>query len=332
MKKSKIAVIGAGAWGSALAIAASRTGVNVISYDINTQVVDAINTTHTNPTYLPGITFPTNISATTDLKEAVQVEAMILVVPAQIMAKACQSLQQAGLAKNIPLIICAKGIEQKTLRLMSQVIGEYFPANPLAVLSGPNFAIEVAKGFPAAATLACEDEQIGHFLMQLLGRPDFRLYYSSDVIGAQVAGAIKNVLAIACGVALGKGFGENTKATVMTRGMAEIKHLCIAMGGQAETLLGLCGMGDLSLTCNSLQSRNMSFGFALGQGISKEDYFKKHATTVEGAATAATIHAIAQKYQIEMPICEAVYKVLYENVSVDQAIRNLLQLPLSIEA
>lgn len=326
---TQVNVIGAGAWGTALGSAALRAGNNVTLWSTNTTTVNAINSKHINPC-LSDIPLSQEITATSNLKEALAADALLLVVPAQVLSSVCGQMQQVGLAQKIPLILCNKGIEQGSLKLMSEVAHDYFPENPIAVLSGPNFADEVARGEPAATTLACGDKDIGTQLVELIGSRLFRPYYSQDIIGAQIGGSVKNVIAIACGIASGKGYGENTKVALVSRGIIEMTRLCIAKGGKPNTLLGLCGIGDMMLTCGTTKSRNMSFGYQLGEGAAL-DQLLSEGKTVEGVPTAKSVYMLAKKLRVEMPICEAVYRIIHENAAIDTTIEQLLSRPLTEE-
>lgn len=326
---AQVNVIGAGAWGTALGIAAYRADNDVLLWTIDGLTVKAVNESHSNP-FLPGIDLPEDVQATADLEEAVKADVLLMVVPVQFMASVCEQMQEAGLGEDVPLVICSKGIERSTHRLVSEILGEFFPNNPVGVISGPNFADEVAKGMPAATTLACVDKELGMQLVDILGSKTFRTYYSPDVVAAQLGGAVKNVLAIACGVSLGKKFGENTRVAIVSRGITEIARLCKAMGGKEESLLGLAGLGDMMLTCGSPKSRNMSLGMQLGEGKKLEEILAD-GKTVEGVWTAESVSELAQKLGVEMPICEAVNTVLHQGVSIDDAINDLLSRPLTVE-
>jgi glycerol-3-phosphate dehydrogenase (NAD(P)+) len=324
----KVCVLGAGSWGTALGVAAYNAGRDVVLWNIEEEVVTQINDRHINP-LLGDIVLPDTMVATTDLSKALDVDIIMVTVPAQIVRPVMEQLKSYNVDKNIPFVICCKGIEISSLKLVSQVIAEYFP-NPVAVLSGPNFADEVAKSEPAGTTLACADAVLGEALVNALGSQRFRTYQSTDIIGAQIGGSIKNVIAIACGISSGKGFGENTKVTLVTRGLLEMGHMCVALGGRHSTLLGMCGVGDMMLTCGTQKSRNMSFGYALGQGKSVDELLKEN-KTVEGIATAKSVHALAQKHQLDMPITDAVYRIVHEHQDIDQTIQWLLQRPLTSE-
>lgn len=235
-----------------------------------------------------------------------------------------------GIKKDTPIVICAKGVEQGTLSLMSDIVLEYFPNNPVAVLSGPNFADEIAKGLPACATLACSDKGAADKLIASLGSRLFRIYYSNDMIGAQIGGSIKNVIAIACGISIGMGLGQNASAALVTRGMAEIGRLCKRMGGRQETLLGLSGLGDIVLTCGSEKSRNMSLGIEIGKGGNVDEILAVH-KTVEGVETSKSVSILAKKLGLEMPITNAIKAILHDHASVEETVKKLLERPFTAE-
>jgi glycerol-3-phosphate dehydrogenase (NAD(P)+) len=232
---------------------------------------------------------------------------------------------------GVPAIICAKGIEQGSCALMSEVVGEMLPGKPIAVLSGPTFAAEVARDLPTAVTLACDDETMAKVLMETLSTRYFRIYRSRDVIGSQIGGAVKNVLAIACGIVEGRKLGDNTRAALVTRGLAEISRLGIAKGAHAETLAGLSGMGDLTLTCNAVQSRNFSLGVALGSGQRLEDILSERNSVAEGVFTASSVTDLARRLNVDLPICSAVDGVLNHGANIDATINGLLARPLKAE-
>ncbi len=325
----KVSIIGAGAWGNALGFAAHRAENKVTLWTIDEKAVESINREHRNP-FLPDIAIPHDMPATTDLKQALDADVLLLVVPAQVLVSVLEQMKHIGLSKEIPLVLCSKGIEQGTERLMSEIAQVYFPNNPIAIVSGPNFADEVAKGNPSAATLACHDTMIGMELVETLGSTTFRTYYADDVIGAQIGGAVKNVLAIACGISEGLGYGENTRVALVTRGITETARLCMAKGGHRDTLLGLCGIGDMMLTCGSRKSRNMNLGYQLGQGTSLKDILAQ-GKTVEGYYSAQSVAALAKTLKVDMPICYAVDQILHHGVSIEVAIKELLKRPLTVE-
>lgn len=326
-----IGILGAGAWGTALAMACARAGRDVTIQAHEQGVVDAINGSFENAMYLPGITLDSNIRATADLAEAVTADAVLLVTPAQFLRQVCEAAKPHW-KPGVPAIICSKGIEQGTFKLMSDVVSETLgDLAPIAVLSGPTFAIEVARDMPTALTLACADEDLGQSLCQTLSSLCFRTYYTNDVVGAQLGGAVKNVLAIACGIVEGRGLGDNARAALITRGLAEIARLGAVMGADEHTLMGLSGLGDLTLTCNAMQSRNFSLGVALGQGRTLTDILTERKSVTEGVHTAAAVAEIARLEQVGMPICQAVDGVINLNVDLDVIIDGLLRRPLNIE-
>lgn len=323
---TKVNVIGAGAWGTALAIVARTGGNDVLLWTRHADHAAALNKDGINHKYLDGVRLTPGIEATSDLARAADADVLLLVTPAQHIRETLRGLKPS-LDRRTMLVICAKGIEQDTGRLMSEVIIEEAPENTVAVLSGPNFAREIALGLPAAATLAVQDAEIGRTLVKTLGLPAFRPYLTDDVVGAQIGGAVKNVLAIACGVVSGGKLGENARAALITRGMAEILRLGEKLGARAETLMGLSGLGDLVLTCSSDTSRNFSLGAALGQGDILGEILQQRIAVTEGVYTASAICRLAEKFNIEMPICFAVNEILNGGVAVSNAVEELLARP-----
>ncbi|MEX0694460.1 MAG: NAD(P)H-dependent glycerol-3-phosphate dehydrogenase [Rhodospirillales bacterium] len=327
----QIAIIGGGAWGTALAASARRAGCSTTLYAREPEIVAAINAGDGNPGFLPGIALPDGIRASADLGDAIRgAEAVILVVPAQFMRRTVEDL--AGtIPTGLPVILAAKGIEQKTTALMSEIVEAILPDNPLAALSGPSFAAEVAKGLPVALTLACKDAALGRQLIAMLGSPMFRLYQSEDIVGAEIGGAAKNVLAIACGIVEGRGLGDNARAALITRGLAELMRLGRKKGAATETMMGLAGLGDLVLTCNAMQSRNFSFGHALGQGKSAPEILAERVAVTEGVTSAVSVVQLAATLGVDMPICTAVHAIIHEGRDIDTAIRMLMERPLTSE-
>lgn len=329
---ARIGVVGGGAWGTALAQACVRAGRDTLLWAREAETVAKINRDHANPDYLPGIILDPALRATDDLGALAACDALLLVTPAQHLRGVCVKLAEK-LSRPVPAVICAKGVEQGSLALMSDAAAAALPAgSSVAVLSGPTFAAEVARGQPAAVTLACADQVLGRALAHALGGRAFRPYVSDDVIGAQVGGAVKNVLAIACGVAVGAKLGDNARAALITRGLAEITRLAVALGGRAETLMGLSGLGDLTLTCTSFQSRNMSLGAALGEGRTLAEILGERRSVAEGVHTAAAAAALAAKLGVEMPITAAVDAVLNRGAGVNETIQALLARPFRDEA
>ena len=313
-----IAVIGAGAWGTALAIQAARAGRSVTLWAREAANAAAIEQSRLNPR-LPGQRLPGTIRVTNHLPA--DAAAILLAVPMQHLRGVANRLPPT----HAPLVVCAKGVEAGTLRLPLEVLAEIRPDNPAAILTGPNFAHEVAEGMPAAATLASADPKVRDAIAALLATPSFRLYGNDDVVGAQIGGAAKNVIAIAAGAVIGAGLGENARAALITRSLAELSRLTIALGGRAETVMGLSGLGDLLLTCTGPSSRNFSLGLALGRGEKLADILAARETVTEGVATAPAL--VARASGVDMPICTAVAALLAGRVTVAQAMTDLLTRP-----
>lgn len=326
----KIGVLGAGAWGTALATAMVRADRDTVIWAREEEVVHTINTAHENTLFLKDIPLDPALKATSDLADFHDVDAILMVSPAQHLRASTEALKNI-IKPNCPLIICSKGIEVATGKLMSEVISEVMPSHPMAVLSGPTFAAEVAKSQFSAITLACDDEKMGQKLVDAIGTTSFRPYLSNDVIGSQIGGAVKNVLAIATGVATGLNMGDNTRAAVITRGLAEMVRLAATYGADNETLMGLSGLGDLLLTCSSPQSRNMSLGMALGQGQSFQDYMQGRLSVAEGAHTVKILYKIAQDRKVSMPITESVYRVIVKGDPVGEVFDELVNRPFTRE-
>jgi glycerol-3-phosphate dehydrogenase (NAD(P)+) len=324
------AVIGAGAWGTALALAAFRAHLKTSLWSISLDEVEAINQQHENVSRLPGIPLDPSLRATSDPQEISNADSIILAPPAQFMRSTCATFKKI-LPSHVPLIIASKGIENGTALLMSEVIREFFPKNPLLVLSGPSFASDVAKELPTAVTLAAEDISISQKMASLLSSQYFRLYASEDIIGAQLGGACKNIIAIACGIIEGRGLGDNARAALVARGLTEIARLGCAMGANLETFLGLSGVGDITLTSLSAQSRNKTFGLSLGRGESLEELLAKKVVLTEGVFTVSGTVKLAEKYSVEMPITFAMDTLLNKGGMFETLIKDLLSRPLTIE-
>lgn len=321
-----IGVIGAGAWGTALAQILSAGGRNTIIWAREDAVVEAINRDHENSVYLKGVSLDDTLKATNDLQKAAACDVVLMVTPAQYMRGSLEAIKDT-LQSDAILVICSKGIELESGLLMSEVAQDVLPNTTIAVLTGPTFASEIARGLPGAVTLGISDKKAGERLQDVLGLKHFRPYTTQDVIGTQLGGAIKNVIAIACGIVHGRALGESARAALLTRGVAEIARLGVAMGAKKETLLGMCGIGDLMLTATSMQSRNFSLGAALGEGKSMEEILSSRVAVTEGVHTAKAALALAKKYAVDMPITEAVYKCLHEKLPVDEAIEEMLNRP-----
>jgi glycerol-3-phosphate dehydrogenase (NAD(P)+) len=326
----RISVIGAGAWGTALAQMLARAGRQVVLWAREAEVVNSINARHVNETYLPGVELSPLLRTTGELAEAGDADLLLLVTPAQFLRPSAIELAPHVKA-GTPALICAKGIEKGTFALMSEVLAETMPDCVPAVLSGPTFASEVARGLPTAVTLACADARLGQAMVEAVGQPHFRPYLADDVIGSQIGGAIKNVIAIACGIVEGRKLGDNARAATMTRGLAEVMRYGRARGGRAETLMGLSGLGDLTLTCNSAQSRNMSLGIELGRGRALEDILSERNSIAEGAHTVAALTDPANPHAVDMPICQAVDDVVNKGADIDAIIGDILSRPFKPE-
>jgi glycerol-3-phosphate dehydrogenase (NAD(P)+) len=323
-------VVGGGAWGTALAQVCARAGLETVLWARERAVIEGVNGAHENAIFLPGVALDPAIRATGDFADLARSDLILAVTPAQHLRSALQGM--AGqITRGLPVVLCAKGVEQGTLKLMTEVLAETAPQATPAVLSGPSFAGEVARGLPTAVTLACPDEALGWRLAEAIATPTFRPYLAQDMIGAEAGGAVKNVLAIACGVVEGRGLGRSAHAALITRGFAEMTRLGVALGAKAETLAGLCGLGDLVLTCSSPQSRNMSVGLALGRGESLEQALAGKLSVAEGVATAPAVRELAARHGVDMPICEAVAAILAGEARVEAAIGGLLSRPLRDE-
>lgn len=323
MSIEKIAVVGGGAWGTALAQVAASGGRDVLLWALEDDVVNAVNKIHQNPIYLKDIALSKSIRATQRFSDLREADAWLVVTPAQHM----RAVLSRSPCPDMPLVLCSKGIEEKSGQLLHHVAREVCQQSPIAVLSGPTFAHEVAAGLPTAVTLACEDAALGEALRERIALPTFRTYLTDDVAGAEVGGAIKNVLAIGCGIVEGKALGQNARAALIARGFAEMLRFGEAMGARAETLAGLSGLGDLVLTCSSTASRNFSLGKAIGEGRSAAELMADRKTVAEGAHTAPVLDAIAKEKGIDMPIVEAVAALLKGDVTIDDALESLLSRP-----
>jgi len=324
-------VVGAGAWGTALAQVCARAGLQVTLQAREAEVVESIAAKRENSLFLPGVALESEIAAVADMAGLADCDLILAVAPAQHLRSALKALGP-HLRAGVPVVLCSKGVEQGTLKLMTEVAAETLPGAPLAVLSGPSFAGEVARSLPTAVTLACEDEALGRAIAGAIATPTFRPYLAADMIGAEAGGAVKNVLAIACGIVEGKGLGRSAHAALITRGFAELTRLAVALGARAETVAGLCGLGDLVLTCSSPQSRNMSVGLALGGGMTLAEALAGKLSVAEGVASAPAVRALADRLGVEMPICQTVAAILAGEVEVDAAILGLLSRPLKSEA
>jgi glycerol-3-phosphate dehydrogenase (NAD(P)+) len=324
-----VGVIGAGAWGTALAQVCARAGKAVVLWARESEVITEVSARRKNSLFLPGIELDPAIQATGDFADLSECELILAVPPAQHMRASLSAF--APHAPHCPIVLCAKGIEQGSLKLMTEVVAEVLPGHVVGVLSGPSFAGEVARGLPTAVTLACSEDHCAERIAEFIAGPLFRPYLATDLIGAEAGGAVKNVLAIACGIVEGRGLGRSAHAALITRGFAELTRFAVALGGQAETVAGLCGLGDLVLTCSSPQSRNMSVGLALGGGQTLEQALAGKLSVAEGVASAPAVAALADRLGVDMPICQAVQAILTGEADVDAAIAGLLSRPLKSE-
>ena len=332
MKKlQRFAIIGAGAWGTALSLVARRAGRQAILWAREREVVEAILKTRENTPFLPGIKLDPTFAVTDEFHSALEeVDAIILAVPAQYL-RALLTEVTRYVPPGATLVLAAKGIEQETGALLSEAVAEALPRHPLAILSGPTFAAEVAKGLPTAVTVAARERTTADAVAKALGGRGFRPYASDDPVGVEVGGAVKNVIAIACGIVVGRDLGENARAALLTRGLAEMTRLGAAKGAKAETFMGLSGLGDLALTCGSPQSRNMSLGVALGQGKALAEILGERRSVAEGVTTATAVVGLAKRLGVEMPIASAVDSVLHHGADIDKTIDGLLRRPLKAE-
>ena len=326
---STVGVIGAGAWGTALAQVCVRAGLKTTLWAREAEVIQSVNESRENRLFLPGVELEP-MRATDDLSEIGACDLILAVPPAQHMRATLKALAPHFRA-GTPVVLCSKGIERGTFALMTDVLAEVLPGAAAAVLSGPSFAGEVARGLPAAVTLACPDGDLAYALAGAIATPAFRPYVADDLIGAEAGGALKNVLAIGCGIVEGRGLGRSAHAAVITRGFAEMTRYGVALGAKPETLVGLCGLGDLVLTCSSPQSRNMSVGLALGRGQTLQEALSGKLSVAEGVESAPAVRQLADRLGVEIPICEAVAAILAGEVDVDGAIEGLLTRPLKSE-
>ncbi|MBF0278610.1 MAG: NAD(P)-dependent glycerol-3-phosphate dehydrogenase [SAR324 cluster bacterium] len=325
MNAQKIGVIGAGAWGTAMAKLQSQNGHEVTIWAYESETAENINQIHCNSTFLPNVPLPKNLRATVDLSELIQTHSILMMAIPSHFTREIAGQMAADIKPDGHLVVLSKGIEQKTLLLMSEVYKEVLPSSiTIAVLSGPNFASEVASGMPAAAVLACADANSGKELQHLLSASNYRIYFSSDLIGVQIGGAVKNVLAIAAGVCEGMNLGANARASLICRGLAEMKRLGERLEGNVETFLGLSGMGDLTLTATDRLSRNYSLGISLGEGTALGEHLSKKKSIAEGVKNAASLHELTHRLGIQLPICDAVYEVLYRGLSCSEALHRLM--------
>lgn len=334
------AVIGAGAWGTALAATLAKGGVSTRIWGRDRRVVDAINATHCNERFLPGVALPRALLAAHEMKAALRgAEVVLIVVPSRSVRSVARAVAE-HLPPGVPVAVCAKGIEAETGLLMTQVAEEELGGRPVGCVSGPTFAVETALGHPTAATVAFPFSYADRLrpaespavrLALALSTESFRAYVSDDLVGVEIGGALKNVIAIACGMMTGAGFAENTRAALITRGLDEMKNLAEALGGRRETVTGLSGVGDLTLTCSSPTSRNMALGLQLGQGVARAACFDGEPVVVEGEVNATSVTDLARKLGVRLPICETVRSILHEGQPLGEAFAALWARPIEAE-
>ncbi len=324
---NKIGVIGTGIWGTALALTASRAGNDVLCWARRQEIVDSINHSHVNRTYLPDIPLPDTIKATNNIKDIFDFAKIILLTVSAQYTRETLKLIKPYVQKDTVIVICAKGIEADSGKMLSQVAREEIPDTTIAILSGPGFAIDVAERRIASVTIACEKEEIASKITDMLGTQFFRPYYTTDIISPQIGGSVKNVIAIASGIVEGAHFGDGARATLITRGFHEMSKLAKALGGELTTITGMCGLGDLVMTASCSQSRNFSFGYEIGVNGEAESVIRANTRTVEGLHTTRAVVKIAKELGIEMPICEMVNRLLFEGISLNDAMIKLLSRP-----
>ncbi len=328
---ARVGIIGGGAFGTAMACVLRRRGHEIRLWAREAEVVEAINRDRVNSMFLRGVPLPEGIVATQDMATAVHEAMFVLLAPPAQHMRAVTTQLRPHLTAGVPVVTCSKGLERGTSALMTQVLGETLPEAPAAVLSGPSFAAEIAEDRPTGVTLACAEPALGAQLAREIGGPRFRAYLSDDVVGAQIGGVMKNVLAIACGIVTGKQLGNSMRAMLVARGLAETVDLGLALGARLETFLGLSGIGDIDLSCNSPQSRNMSLGIALGEGHRLAEVLGERITVQEGVHSAGAVAALAARLGVEMPIAAMVDRILNRGAAPDEEIGALLALPFGVE-
>jgi len=322
-----IGVMGGGAWGTTVAKLLSDKNSNVLLWAKETQVKKDIEKTRINKTYLNKIKLNKSLKITNHLEDLSELDILFVVIPTQYIQATLEPLKKI-IKRNCILVNCAKGIDIRSTSLISEVINKTLPNNRLAIMSGPNFALEIALGKPTATLIAAQKISDAKYIANLISSKTFRPYLSSDIIGAQICGAMKNVYAIGCGIIVGKNFGENAVASVIARSFAEIKSVGKKLGAQPETLSGLSGLGDLFLTCSSKKSRNFSLGFDLAKGKKLENLLRNKKTIAEGAYTVKAIKKLGKKLKLSLPLNDAIYKILYQNKNINNTISELLNRPI----
>lgn len=318
------AVIGGGAWGTAIADRLARNGHPVQLWAREPDVVDAVNTTHENPRFLAGASLAPSLRATTDMDEALRGAALVVYAAPSHVLRAVVASAKRAIAEGTVLAVATKGIERETMALMTDVVVQESPNHDVVAISGPSFAAEVAAGQPTAIVAACTNKSAATLLQHALSAPAFRVYTTDDVVGVELGGALKNVMAVATGILDGLGLGFNPRAALMTRGLAEMTRLGMALGARGETFAGLAGLGDLVLTCTGALSRNRALGVAIGQGQSLEEALAGKDTVAEGVLNTQSARALAQRAGVEMPIVEATHRILFDGQSPREAIAELM--------
>jgi glycerol-3-phosphate dehydrogenase (NAD(P)+) len=324
VKLEKLAIIGAGGWGTALAVLWANVASKIVLWGNTAARIEQMRRTGENQRYLPGVRLPDSVGLTSCLKDCSEADLIVFVVPSTALRTIAGQLRNTIVSDNAIFLTCTKGVEHGSGMRMSEVLAEIFPGRPIAALSGPNFAAEVARGFPTATVLACNELECARELQHLLGSPRFRIYTGHEVPGVELGGALKNVFAIAAGASEGLRLGDNSKAALVTRALAEMIRLGTAMGGQLSTFYGLSGAGDLVLTCYSKRSRNRSVGERLGRGESLQQIVSTIEMVAEGIPTAKSAHECARRLKIDTPIIDQVYALLYEDKSATKALDELL--------
>ena len=325
--KPAIGILGAGAWGTTIAKLLSDKNSNVLLWAKETQVKKGIEKNRVNKIYLDKIKLNKSLKITNHLEDLSELDILFIVVPTQYIQATLKPLRKI-IKKNCILVNCAKGIDIKSTSLISEVINKILPSNKLAIMSGPNFALEIALGKPTASLIATQKLSDAKFIANLISSKTFRPYLSNDIIGAQICGAMKNIYAIGCGIIVGKNFGENAVASVISRSFAEIKSVGKKLGAQPETLSGLSGLGDLFLTCSSKKSRNFSLGFDLAKGKKLDNILRSKKTVAEGAYTVKAIKKLGVKLNVLLPLNDAIYKILYQDKDINKTISELLSRPI----
>lgn len=324
---ANIGIIGTGIFGTALAVTATKAGNNVLCWDRNADVIDSINKKHVNVIHLPEISLPRNISATSDLAQIFSfADIILLVVSAQATRSVLKQFKPFIKPETI-IVFCAKGLEAQSGKMLSEIAAEEIPQTKIAILSGPGFAIDIAQCKLTCVTIASAQEGVAQKITQILGTSYFRPYSTQDIIAPQIGGSVKNVIAIASGIIEGANLGVGAKAALITRGLAEMTRLSLALGGNLTTLMGMCGLGDLVLTTGSTQSRNFSFGYEVGLCGHAQKVLTENTRTVEGIHTTQAVIKLAHKLNVEMPICEVVNRILFEDMALENAIKELMSRP-----